>query len=175
MPPPGAQVHLVDVHGAFQDLPPAPRPAVGPVRPRKAVQVKDLAGVLRPGGGMGGVGVGPEYEGAVGPLDIEFILVVGLDAGDKPLPDAGGDGLHHGGLLVPAVEAAQHPHALGVGGPHAEDIALLSVHRLPVTAQEPVRVVADAAAEAGDGFAELVCFVQHIVPPNLRRIGAEPV
>ena len=134
MPPPGAQVHLIDVHRTAQHILAAPGAAVGPVGPLKTVQVEHLAGVVRPGGGMGGIRVSLEHEGSVRLLNVVFVLVIGLRTGDEPLPDGGGNALHGRGFLVPVIKAAQYPHALGVGRPHSENIALPAVHRLPVAA-----------------------------------------
>ena len=134
MAPPGAQVHFIDIHRAAQHILAAARTAISPIGPRKAVQIKYLAGVVRAGGGVGGIGIGLEHEGAVSLFDVVFVLVIGLHAGDKPLPDGRGDALHGRGLFIPVIEAAQHTHALGVGRPYPENIALLAVYRLPVAA-----------------------------------------
>ena len=68
---------------------------------------------------------GTRYNKAI--FDVVFVLVIGLHAGDKPLPDGRGDALHGRGLFIPVIEAAQHTHALGVGRPYPENIALLAV------------------------------------------------
>ena len=96
---------LVDVHGG------GVRYLLGPaVHPRlvapgiAGVQIVDLRGDIRPGGGVEGEGVGLAHIGAVGLENGILIGIVALEAGDEDLPDAALDLLHGGGLEVPVVE-----------------------------------------------------------------------
>ena len=122
---PAAGVHLVDVHGAVDEILGLLRLLPGGVGPVKAGQVVDLAAVGRPGLGVEGVGVGlkdqvPGPGGDAVLVDVEF-----LHARDEQFPDGSAVDLLHGvAARLPAVEIAHHAYSGGVGGPQAEHDAL---------------------------------------------------
>ena len=121
-------MHLVDIQRAMVDGMALPvfQPLL--VAPLIAGQVVELGGVAWAGFSMEGVGVGLGQNPAVPGVYGVLIRVVLLQARDKQLPYAAVQAAHGVGLLVPAVEVAYNGHAPGVGGPHAEDVAVLAVH-----------------------------------------------
>ena len=122
---PAAGVHLVDVHGAVDEVFGFLGLLPGGVGPAEAGQIVHLAAVGRPGLGMEGVGIGLVHQ-VPGPGDDGVLVdVVLLHARDEQLPDGSAVDLFHGvAARFPAVEVAHHADSGGVGGPQAEHDAL---------------------------------------------------
>ena len=158
-PPPGAQVHLVDVQGQGVGVP--LRPGRHPVRvpPHIAVQVAE------PGGGVGpllhlkAVRVGPVVPGAVGPLDgilvsLDLLRRVGIGVAGRIGRGVEGGGLHlahpdavllpphRASAPVPAAELADQGDRPGIGRPEGEAPHGLFARAGRVRAQHPVSIPA---------------------------------
>ena len=127
---------LIDIQRPVVDRVLLPVVHPGLVVPPEAPQLVELGGVPGPGLGVEGVGIGLHEGAAVPGADGIFIDVVALQTGDEALPQSAAHGGEGVGLLVPAVEVSHHGDPLGVGRPDPEDIALLAVPLLGVSAHE---------------------------------------
>ena len=105
---PGAEVHLVYVHGGVYGVIAAAAGHVLAVCPLKAVYAPDLAARGGTGLGVQGKGVGLEHHGAVLSDDAELIYVSLLHSGEKSAPHPSVELGHRRGGAVPAVEVADY-------------------------------------------------------------------
>ena len=120
-PPPGARVHLVDVQRRVVDLirPPVIHPL--PVRPAKAVGIKQAAGragaLFRPEA----VGIRlPECLPVAG-VDGVFVVVARVQSVDLRLPEAVRELAHHVDLRRPGIKIPHHRDEQGIRSPDAKD------------------------------------------------------
>ena len=137
VPPPGAQVDLIDVERPAVDRPPLP--AVAPVPPGEGALLRQPPRCA--GADLRGKGVGVRLvaELAVAAQDRELIELPRLRSGEPGLPDAVLP-FHGGGVRVPAVELPHHGDPLGPGGPEAEAPALplpVGTENAPALAELP--------------------------------------
>ena len=136
--PPRAEVHLIDVHRAVEQLTLALLAAVVGIAPGIAVQRTDTARRVGQRTVAEGIGIGFIDGGAVAAADIEFIGVALARIGGKGLPDAVFDERHRQVLGVPEVPVAGHADALRPRGPDTENIAVDSVALCGMAAQEGI-------------------------------------
>ena len=134
-PSPAAQVDLVHVHRGRQGV------AGGPGRHPLAV-VPLVACQIDHAGGRAGRHLGAEAVGigavAVGSVGVHPILVrrAGRYAGNEQLPDPRGNPLVQlVRAAIPAVEVADHAHAVGIRGPDGETRARHSIDGVQVGAE----------------------------------------
>ena len=148
IPPPGAQMDLVDVQGAGHVI------LAGPLAEPLGVLPGVVLQVPQPGGGLRGL-LGPEGEGvglvqqipALG-LDDVLIGVPGLGAGYKQMPySRQGGGEHDIFFRVPIAELARHPDRLRPWGPDREAVALLAVDHGLVGAEAGIGLLPGAFRE----------------------------
>ena len=121
---PGAQVHLIDVHGTGAQVGLLPFAHPGFVRPGVAGDVPDLGA----GGGarlrVEGEGVRLQHGAAVRAGDGVFVNGAVFQALDLRAPDPVDVPLHGGGAGGPAVEIPHHGHGPGVGRPDPEGVPI---------------------------------------------------
>jgi len=147
--PPRAEMHLVDRHRALEGAPRRARAHPRLVAPLVPVQVghdRRRAGAqLR----VESVRIGLLDVVAVRPrAQVVFVRLAHAHAGDEQLPDAAVRVIAHGmHARVPAVEAADHAHAVGVGRPHGEPHARHTVQSVRVRAELLVALQVAALAE----------------------------
>ena len=159
---PRAEVHLIDVHRAVEELALALLAAVGGIAPGVALERADDAGVLRRGLHPEAVGVGLIDGGAVGTADKIFIRLSLPRIGGECLPDAVFDPGHRHILGIPEVPVARDADALRVRRPDAEDVTVYAVALFRMAAEEGIGVQLVAVREAFDRI-EQVLF--HCLPP----------
>ena len=150
---PASHVHLIDIHGRLQRvlcLFPFP---IGVVGPLEAADVVDFCGGAGAGFHVVTVGVALIIDVSVRTLDVIFIRVVNRNIGDKALPAAAVAETAHfrRSIIVPVIEIAYHPDALGVGRPDTEDVPVLSILFPGVGAKEIIGTVVFAAVENVQG------------------------
>ena len=122
IPPPGTQMHLIDIHRFLQIV------TLGTLlQPLCIVPLVSLQIIQFGGGGrarlhMVGIGIRFQTNLPAGGLDAVFIDLHGLKLGNITFPHpVFGDTFHRMFLTVPLVKISHHRNTSGVGRPHPEN------------------------------------------------------
>ena len=133
---PGAEVHLVNAHGAALPFLALTGFHPGFIRPAIPVQVKNDASSFLTVLCIKSEGVALEKDVSVAALELEFVMGSLADARDEDFPHAcAGVFAHRVDPSVPAVPVAHNAHALGVGSPDCEKAACRAVKLRQVRAK----------------------------------------
>ena len=147
---PGAQVHLVDVHGLVLGVRFSPLLHPRLVLPLIAVNVPDHGGGIGPKLRIVGIGIRLQHGLPVPRLDLILVDIPLLEARNKQLENAGVVPAHLPHLMappIPLVEIANHADPHGAGRPHGKIHALHPVNGHGMRAHFLIYIVVNARSE----------------------------